>query len=122
VAEDIEPEEEASGISRRTLIKRAAIIGGIAWATPLIATTPAFAAATGSTVIHACCACNGCPSGATIGQADHQSFPSLASSAACASFCTSPPNNCTGTSIYETGPNPCTFQGAGQGNATCVCP
>jgi len=80
-----EPNEPSRGISRRTLIKRGAIIGGIAWVTPLIATTPAFAQ-TGSDV-HACCACQGCPDGQSICNTDHTAGVGLGSQDLCTSWC-----------------------------------
>ena len=87
MADEMEPQEERPGMSRRTLIKRAAIIGGVAWATPVILSTPAFAQpAAGSVVTHACCACTACVDpdhGAA--NSDHNTEPELASQAACTS-------------------------------------
>jgi hypothetical protein len=120
VADEIEPEEGRPGITRRTLIKRAAIIGGVAWATPVIMSTPAFAATAGS-VIHACCACRGCGVANICNQDHTNSLPQLASSSACATFC-SQQQGCAGSS-YATSPIPfeCTA-GPGVGDATCLHP
>jgi hypothetical protein len=51
-----EPDEVRKGLTRRDLLKRGAIAGGLAWSAPVIMSirTPAYA----QTHFHACCQCN----------------------------------------------------------------
>jgi hypothetical protein len=106
-------------MTRRTLIKRAAIIGGVAWATPVILSTPAFAAG-GSVQIHACCACSGCGD-ANICNEDHtSSLPQLANEDACKAFCLGPPNNCATSSYLQNTTGFLCTAGPGKGVTTCT--
>ena len=110
-----EPEEPSRTISRRTIIKRGAIIGGIAWVAPMIATTPAFAQ-TGSNV-HACCACV-CPGPRTVCQTDHTALPGLASPSDCANYCASQGTGCV-FADYKEGTHGWSCTSATGGTPTC---
>lgn len=127
MADEIEPQETTHGMDRRTLIKRAAIIGGVAWVTPLIATTPAFAAGAGSTVTYRCCACDLCNPIFKSCDLDTTTTYQTASLFNCQNYCLNV-KGCASWDYLECSsgfPNPCitgTSRSGSSGVRVCVCP
>lgn len=113
---------EPSGISRRDLVRRGAVVGGtLLWAAPVIQSlAPAAHAHQLSPGTHGCCECTGCPSGTLARDrctADGRRAATV-NERACAQFCSDA--GCTGSSLHTSPTQTFCSSGANPPAGRCV--